>query len=316
MIKKITNFSLKALVSLGFLAWIIFKVDWQEVFGLLRKIEIQYIFIYFIILALGILISAYKWKFLADFKGIKLPLADFFKLYLTGTFVNNFMPSFIGGDTYRAYQIGKKDKKYSEAASSVVMDRLTGLFGAMVLSLIFSLINFNVINKNHILLMLNLIIAGCVLLVIIFFVTRWMSFWKKIAKHNSKISQYIPEKILHFIAELAHYQSEANILWRATAWACVFGIVGIATTNYVIFLALGAKVNIINYLSVIFLISFVSSIPISINNIGIKEWAYVTFFGLFGVSSAVVITVAILSRFLQMLLSFLAFPIYLRNKQK
>jgi predicted SPOUT superfamily RNA methylase MTH1 len=47
----------------------------------------------------------------------------------------------------------------------------------------------------------------------------------------------------------------------------------------------------------------------------VKEWAYVTFFGFFGVSAAVVITVAILSRFLQMLLSFFALPVYLRNKK-
>lgn len=316
MNKKIINFFLKTLISLGFLAWIIFTVDWREVFLLLKKINFVYIIIYFIFLVSGIVISAYKWKTLLGFKGIRLSLIEAFKLYLAGTFVNNFMPSFIGGDAYRAYQSGKREKKYSQSASAVVMDRLTGLVGAMILSLFFSLINYDVISQNNFLFLLNLLIAGLLISIIFFFIVKEASFWKKIAKHKSKISRYVPEKILNFIAELVHYQREAKILWRAVLWSCVFGIVGLAATNYIIFLSLGAKVNVFDYLSVIFLISFISSIPISINNIGIKEWAYVSFFGLFGVSSAIVVTVAILSRFLQMLLSFTALPIYLRNKQK
>jgi len=315
MKKKTLKFLVKLLISFGFLAWIIFRVNWQEVWALLRKIEPKFIVAYFVVLIAGIAVSAYKWKKLAEFKKINLSFVDSFKLYLTGTFVNNFMPSFIGGDTYRAYQIGKKDKKYPEAASSVVMDRLTGLFGAMILSLIFSLGNFKTISQNHILVVLNLIILVSVILVILFFITRRAVIWKKFATHKSKVTKYIPENFLKFISELTHYHNSTSVLLQAVLWSFAFGLIGLAATNYVLFLALGVKINPLDYLSVIFLISFISSIPISINNIGIKEWAYITFFGFFGVGTSVVITVAILSRFLQMFLSFLAFPVYLRGRK-
>ena len=315
MKKKALKFLVKLLISFGFLAWIIFRVNWQEVWALLRKIEPKFIVAYFVVLIAGIAVSAYKWKKLAEFKKINLSFVDSFKLYLTGTFVNNFMPSFIGGDTYRAYQIGKKDKKYPEAASSVVMDRLTGLFDAMILSLIFSLGNFKTISQNHILVVLNLIILVSVILVILFFITRRAVIWKKFATHKSKVTKYIPENFLKFISELTHYHNSTSVLLQAVLWSFAFGLIGLAATNYVLFLALGVKINPLDYLSVIFLISFISSIPISINNIGIKEWAYITFFGFFGVGTSVVITVAILSRFLQMLLSFLAFPVYLRGRK-
>jgi len=315
MKKKALKFLVKLLISFGFLAWIIFRVNWQEVWALLRKIEPKFIVAYFVVLIAGIAVSAYKWKKLAEFKKINLSFVDSFKLYLTGTFVNNFMPSFIGGDTYRAYQIGKKDKKYPEAASSVVMDRLTGLFDAMILSLIFSLGNFKTISQNHILVVLNLIILVSVILVILFFITRRAVIWKKFATHKSKVTKYIPENFLKFISELTHYHNSTSVLLQAVLWSFAFGLIGLAATNYVLFLALGVKINPLDYLSVIFLISFISSIPISINNIGIKEWAYITFFGFFGVGTSVVITVAILSRFLQMFLSFLAFPVYLRGRK-
>jgi hypothetical protein len=88
-----------------------------------------------------------------------------------------------------------------------------------------------------------------------------------------------------------------------------------ALANFVLLKALGVQIGFLNYLSVIFLIAIVSSIPITINNIGLKEWAYVTFFGFFGVSSSLIVIAAILGRFLQMLLSFVAFPMYLKTKK-
>ena len=92
--------------------------------------------------------------------------------------------------------------------------------------------------------------------------------------------------------------------------------IGLAGANWVLFLALGVKIGILNYLSVIFLASVVSAMPISINNIGVKEWAYITFFGFFGLSAGAVVSVAITSRIIQMLLSFAAWPIYLKERKK
>lgn len=274
----------------------------------------EYIVIYFLFLAAGIAISARKWQLLAKFKGIHLPFFQFFKLYIAGTFINNFMPSFVGGDAYRIYQAGKAEKKYSQSASAVVMDRLTGLFGAMILAAVFFALNFSVIANQKILLLLNEMIIISVLAVLIFLATQKKMFWKKLLE-ILMLEKIVPKKFHQFFIEIGHYSSDKIILRQAVLRSMFFGIVGIALTNYTLFLALGERVDVLDYLSVIFLISFVSSIPISINNIGVKEWAYITFFGFFGAQSSVVITVAILSRFLQMLFSFLALPAYLQNRK-
>jgi hypothetical protein len=62
------------------------------------------------------------------------------------------------------------------------------------------------------------------------------------------------------------------------------------------------------------LINIIASIPISINNIGIKEWAYHTFFVFISVDPSVAVTVALSSRFIQMLISFFALPEFLRRR--
>jgi uncharacterized protein (TIRG00374 family) len=309
MQKKIAKFILKLLVTAGFLAWLVFKVEWSEVLGYLQRVKIWQIALYLSLVIFGMLISAYKWRLLARFKNINRPFFDYFKFYLTGTFVNNFMPSFIGGDTYRAYQIGSREKKYAEAASTVVIDRITGLLAATILALFFSLLNWRTVLAHNFLILMNLIIITSLLFdLIVMRIKKWPFL------HDLAV-RFLPEKILHFLRELEAYNHDHGILWRAVVWGGIFTFFGMAMANYVLMMALGVQINVLDYLSVIFLITIVASIPVTINNIGLKEWAYVTFFGLFGVNSSLIIIVAILGRFLQMALSFTALPMYLKTRK-
>jgi hypothetical protein len=133
-------------------------------------------------------------------------------------------------------------------------------------------------------------------------------------KHHA--ARFIPEKIINFLRELGHYNNNPEVLRKSISLGCLFSIVGMALANYVLFVALGVKMNVLNYLAVIFLITIVSSVPVTVNNIGLKEWSYVTFFGLFGIDPSLVLVVSILSRFIQMIISFAALPMYLKTKRK
>ncbi len=305
---KYLKFFLKLAISLGFVAWIVFKTNWIQVLFYLREISIWKLVLYIILIVLGMVVSSYKWKLLAEFKNIKHSLWDYFRFYQAGTFINNFMPSFIGGDTFRAYQIGRSEKKYMEAASSVILDRVTGFVGSTILVVLFSFLNIEKILKINVLLLVDSLVLAS--LVLDFFIVKFrkMAFWEK-------ISRFLPQKLVKLFAELDEYSGNSHILAKTIGWGMIFGVVGVAIPNLVLFWALNLKIGILNYLSVIFLISIITAVPISINNIGIKEWAYVTFFGAFGINSAAVVTISILSRFIQMIISFFALPTYLKSKK-
>jgi uncharacterized protein (TIRG00374 family) len=307
--KKTLKLVLKILVSLGFVAWLLVKVNWPEVLRYAKQLSIWEILIYIGVLLLGMLVSAYKWRVLLKSKGLEFSVRHLLGIYLTGTFINNFMPSFIGGDTYRAYQTGKESRRFKESASAVVMDRITGLLGAMFLALLFALVNWKTISKHQILVSINFaIVAGMVFLVILAQSSN-LPIWKK-------FSAKLPVKVIEFIKSLHEFYLEKGTFLKALAYAMLFSMIGLALVNYVLFLALGIKVGFLDFASVIFLISFISSLPVSVNNIGIKEWAYVTFFGFFGISSSAVVAVALLSRFIQMLVSFFALPLYFKAREK
>lgn len=305
---KLFQIFLKIAVSSGFLAWIIFRTNWVEVIAYLRVVRLWQLFVYSGLVLVGMYISSYKWKKLSDFKNISVSLNDHFRFYLTGTFINNFLPSFIGGDTFKAFQIGHKDKLYAQAASSVMADRITGLFGACILAVIFSLLNIDQVVKSNTLILVNSLIILSLAIDVAISMLRHLSFWKR-------ISNIIPEKAMKIIRELGSYNENSKILMKAVWLSFLFNIIGVAAANYILFWAMGVHIPLMDYMSVIFLISIVSSVPVSINNIGIKEWSYITFFGILGVSSSVAVTVAILGRLIQMFISFFALPIYLKSKQ-
>lgn len=98
-------------------------------------------------------------------------------------------------------------------------------------------------------------------------------------------------------------------------WSVIFAFAGPAVMNYVMFLAFGVRLDLLDYLSVVFAASVIISLPISVGNIGLKEWAYVALFGMFGVSAPQAVAVALLGRFLMMLVNATALPMYLKEKK-
>lgn len=306
---KTLKFIVKAAVSLGFIAYVILKVNWLDVLYEIRSVSLFQVLLYMVVLVIGMVISSYKWKFLAAYKGFNYSLFEYFKYYLTGTFINNFMPSFVGGDAYKAYQMGRNDKRYTEAASTVMVDRITGLVGAMILALIFSLLNIRDVLHSTVLIVVNILVVISFFSDVLIAALRRSPFWKNIAM------KILPVKIQFLIREIYSYGDKKGIIKKAVIMAMVYDIIGIALVNYILFWALNIHISFLDYMSAIFLTNIVASVPITINNIGIKEWSYISFFGALGISSAPVITIAILSRVLQMIVSFFALPAYLKRKQ-
>lgn len=302
------NLLLKILVAVGFISWLAYKIKWNDVLFYFKQMDIWWMFSFVVIYAIGIGISAYKWKILADFKKINLKYWDLFKIYITGAFINNFLPSIIGGDTYRSYMLGKAGKgKYIEATSTVLADRITGFAGVMLLILIFSLINIETVLKSNILVLINIAIVAFFVVNLAIVFIRQLSIW-------NSLKRFIPGKVGKIIREILSYHRQ-DILAKSLIWGMIFNFVGVTLATWMLFLDLHIAISFTNFVIAISIISIVSSIPVSIGNIGIKEWAFVTFFGIFGVNGEAAISIAIFGRFLQMIVSFSAIPFYLQSKK-
>lgn len=310
-LSKKSSFVLKAGVSLAFIVWLVYKVKWNDVGEIIRHVDGVYLLAYAFFVLFGMSISAKKWQIIARFKGFQRTTFACFRAYLTGTFINNFLPGFIGGDMFRTYWLGKQRNGYALALSTVIFDRLSGLFAAAILAIVFSFAKFEIVVTSSIwtlcLVLLTIGIVGAL-------------FWGIIWKHLSDMPlvrvavRMFPQKIQTFLGEVKHY-FQKDIAVKTIVLSFAFNLIGVGVANLLLFQAFGQHIAIIHFFAVIFLVNIIASIPLSVNNIGIKEWAYFTFFPLIAISPEVAITVAITGRFIQMLLSFFAFPDFLKRKQ-
>ena len=305
-IRKRLSFFLKLLVSGGFVLWLVWRINWGEVFRRISEVDLPFLALYIGILLSGIAISSKKWQTIACAKGFNRPYRDFFRAYLTGTFINNFLPSTIGGDTYRTLWLGKQEGRLSPALSTALFDRFTGIWAAMVFAILFSLFHLKLVFANPFWLFLDVAILCSLSFDFALPVLR------KFRMPRILLGK-LPERMQRLVREVMRYPFRSTTV-PVLGWSLLFNLVGVGLANLVLFRALGGEVHTIEYLGVIFLVTIVSNIPISINNIGVKEWAYATFFGYLGTSVEAAVAVAVTSRFIQMIVSFSAIPFYLRSR--
>ena len=297
----------KILVTVALVFLLIERVDWQLVKTELAEVSLTLLFVYTLLQLLGNVISTKRWQVIASYKGLTFSLKEGFFAYMMGAFINNFLPSTIGGDTYRGLWLVRRCGARAAAISTVIFDRFIGLWTIALLALLLSFSLRSHIQESTPLLLT--LLALFVFLFVDFIVTAlYCQVW-----FQERMARLSWHKARRLLQEIIFY-TKKDIWIRTSAWSILFVFVGIGLNNYTLLHALGSDVPFIPFVAVIVLVAVVSSLPISINNIGVKEWAYVVFFGLIGVSVETAVTAALLSRFIQMILSCIAIPQYFKMR--
>lgn len=302
---------LKIAVTLVLVGWLVNVVDWPSVGRIIAEASAPLILAYCLIQIAGNVISAAKWRWLALLQGFRFSLSEGFFAYLSGAFINNFLPSTVGGDTYRVFWMSRTGERV-RAFAVVFFDRITGLLGLFLLSGV-GLLAFpwSVLSHDPVLIILGAVVLSAALMIL----AALLSTEKLYRSLQPMVALFPGQKL---VGVFQGFESFANrkIYGYSLLWSLFFMLVGVGLSNFALFRALGAEVSPMLFLSAIFSATLVANIPISVNNIGVKEWSYVFFFGLVGVSAELAVTAALASRLLQMLISFIALPHYLKAKER
>lgn len=308
--KKRFFWILKLAITVFLITWLVERVDWKVVFHLVQGLSVPLLLLYVGFQLAGTLISARKWQYLSQIQGFSFSLTTGFFQYLTGAFINNFLPSTIGGDAYRTLWLGRQGDRWT-AFSVVLYDRISGLLALFLLaSFGFFVIPWDVWLRSPWL----IILAGCTFSLTAFLCAGlWAS--QRIFQWLLRFVEHVSVSIGALLRRLENF-TEARVYRQSIGYGVGFAVVGVALNNYMLFQSLGAEVHFFSFFGVIFLATLVANIPLSINNIGIKEWSYIFFFGLVGVSGELAVTVVLLSRVIQLLLSLGALPGYWRQRRE
>ncbi len=250
------------------------------------------------LIILALLVSAIKWGILLRAQVATISLPYLFNTYLVGLFFNNFLPSNVGGDVARIADIAKRTGKAPEATASVIGERLISGLALALTALIGLLFSPQVSGQ------FAPIVGGLIL----FFVFVMGLFASRRAKRiiSTVIRRLLGPKWFERISRVAGsialaIRNPSTFLW-AMFWSFAFHIT-LVLVNYAIFIALNINLPLISFVLYVPIIAAIQLVPVSVNGFGVREVAYVYFFGTVGVSSSGAAAASLLFGILVMLVS-------------
>jgi uncharacterized protein (TIRG00374 family) len=277
--------ALKIAVSAILIAYLLSRVGLANVVEVMRSASANYLYllvalaIYFGAITLGSL----KWQILLRAQSIEVPLANLLAFTFVGLFFGNFLPTNVGGDFVRGYDLARHTLLPAETAVSVIVDRMLGLIAFVFVAVVMALLV--VYSTGQAALWEVAVIASIVLLGLCALFALMLS-----NRLRGQIRRLFGTSLLSGLAPLYDRLSTALSSYRRryAALALAFTISVVILTlgslvNYLISLALGGGISLLYIFLFTPLITFVLLIPISIGGIGLNQSAYVFFFNLVGV---------------------------------
>ncbi len=123
-------------VSVVLIATVLAWVDWREVARSWLFAEPMLLLASAVVLLLSNLLGAMQWYCLLRASSIDISPLGACKAYFVGLFFNNFLPSGMGGDAVKVYDVGWRSGRAGDVLAATAADRLLGLVVLTALALV------------------------------------------------------------------------------------------------------------------------------------------------------------------------------------
>lgn len=265
----------KIIVSTALIILLINKLGFRDILLQFQTANFWWLFLAIFIFTVSNFLGALQWFLLLRARNINLSFSHVLSYYYVGLFFNNFLIGYIGGDAIRIYDITKQSGDSSSAVSTVFLDRFMGFVLLTTLAMIAGLIWQNMLESKTMLLII-VVIFVCWVLSFVFL------FNEKLAQSLGKLIKLVftPKnngKIQEIYKNINSFKHE-----RKTLVSIVLISVAVQTVrvlvHYLAALSLGVRGHIKYFFLFIPIIALLSSLPISIGGIGIREGSGVALF--------------------------------------
>jgi uncharacterized membrane protein YbhN (UPF0104 family) len=246
-----------------------------------RRLRFMPLVAFTAILFANTFLSALKWKWLLEADGIKLSIRTLFGSYLIGTFFNLFLPSTVGGDTYRIASIGRG--RIVKSTAAVLADRLSGFIALATICTTFAATHHAVVGHRAIVMFpLLLLIAQVVLSVTLLWPTKGRGLLLRLGFGRiPRFSSFLERLFLSFQS----YRQHPSLLLRILGISFLFQILFIVAI-YCLSKALALSIPLSSFMVFVPIVAIFESIPISIYGLGLRDAGYVFFFKQIALPSA------------------------------
>jgi hypothetical protein len=304
----------KAGVSLGLL-WVLFRrVDMTRLWGYARHASPVWLAAALLLYLVMILASAWRWSLLLHAQHLRIPYSFLTSSYLVATFLNNFLPSNIGGDVIRIADTARIAGSKTLATTVVLIDRGIGLLGlALMAATGASLMQRLSVGPVGPRMLWAGFCVGAIVATPALLMPESMT--RLLAPLRVFHQEWVDQRIAKLTAALTKFKE------TPTAVAgCFLGAVIVQTVLVLFYLAIAHSMNIpvgFAELAVIVPVSFiVQMIPVSLNGFGVREATFAFYFTRLGLPLESALLVSFMGAALIMLFSLSGGLVYIGRQAR
>ena len=265
--------AIKCSVSVVLLHWVLQKTDLREIFLALRSANLPLLMAALVVYFASYYIRAYRWRILLNAQKVDSSIPFLYQSYMVGIFFSNFLPSIVGGDVVRAYDVWRLGMSKSSALATVVVDRLLGLFGLILFAVSALLISPKLVTQLH---LPSWWLFGVAVLPL----SVWLLLRRRLAliRFGSRKLQHLLDRVTKAFGVFGNCK---EALFKAFAWSLAVQIT-VILYYFLIEKALNISIPFGTFFLIVPLATLIMMLPVSINAIGLRESAFVFLLGAYG----------------------------------
>lgn len=262
---------LKVAVSLVGILALLLTQDLKAAGQLFRDQDWRPFLLALFLFILGSFVRAYRWGSLIWALGARVSFRRLVRLYFVGSFFNLFLPTGMGGDAVRMYELSRDGGKAASAISSVLVDRFLGLFVLFAFALL-ALIGSHQLVVLEIRLLISVMFLVLLIGVGLLLQRTWIEAWARRLGLDRLLGRF---DILRELYGSLHLYGPAALL-RATTASLVWNLI-LIVGYYLLGLAVGIDLPLAFYFLLVPVISALLMVP-SVGGLGIREGGTVLLF--------------------------------------
>lgn len=284
--------ALQALITVALLVLLVRSLDLRAFRELFVRLPLWFYLLSFLVILSGQVAYAWRWRLLLVAAGVRVPFTLVLRQYFIGIFVNNFLPSTVGGDVAKVYYLGRSHG-YRVVTASIVMDRVLGI-GLLALLAAVTLwakpVSTAVLTASH-LLVAGVAAAALAVLALTTFGTGGLP--ARVAPFGST-AVALASRLQRLRLDMAAPLTNASVVLKAGT--VVAGYFVAVTAVYVGFVTLQGSEPpaFIVMFAIVTATSVLSNIPVSLNGLGLREQLHATLLAPLGVAPEVAVAISLL----------------------
>jgi uncharacterized protein (TIRG00374 family) len=278
---------LQAVVTVAAAAFVIRRMEWHEVRGHLSAVSLPLLATSFVLQVVRMPLAGHRWRLLLDHYGHRFSTTYLTRTIFASQFVAMVLPGGSGVDLVRSLYLYRRGVAPLDAVGTVFADRACAVVSLLALSLPPAVWVAWTHQNAGLAVSAALLLAGAA-------TAAYLIRYPPLSVARApRLTSWLQTRVAPVARDLSGVLTDRSLTWRLLTLSLLFQLAGVLSV-FLVGLGVGDTTGVLFYLLIVPVVWLWTTLPISLNGIGVREGAFVFYFGLVGMAPETALAISVL----------------------